>query len=127
MAKRKWTKLSDAEAYELFEEVKAAPAVLTREQIHEIEEAVERWGWVRRLAHMTLTKTGAELLDEIKHNREFAVAYVSWFDQVQGYITMLNDLQETVEAANLWLAVAYAQREDMEVVFEEGRAEASAA
>lgn len=127
MAKRKSTKLSDAEAYELFEEVKAAPAVLTREQVHEIEEAVERRGWIRRLAHMTLTKPGAEILDKIKQDREFAVAYVCWFDNVKGYMTMLDDLKETVEAASLWLAVAYAQREDMDAVFEEGRAQARAA
>lgn len=127
MANRKSTKLSDGEAYELLEKVQAAPAMLTREQVYEIEESVERWGWVRRLAHMSLTKTGAELLDEIKENRDFAVAYVCWFDQVKGYMTMLDDLKETVEAASLRLAVAYAQREDMEEVFEEGRAEAKAA
>lgn len=127
MAKRKSTKLSDAEVDEILEGVKAAPAIFTFDQIDEMERVIDEMGWVRRAGHALLMKTGAELLDQFAQDREAAVALVCWYDQLERYIAMLDSLKELAEIAQARSLIAYAQREDMDAVFEEGRAEAKAA
>lgn len=127
MAKRKSTKSEDAEIEELFETVKSAPALFTFEQIDEWEKRIEELGWIRRAGYLFLSKNGAELLDQFQQDREAAVAIVPWYDRVGMYVDMLDSLKETIEAARARVAMAYAQREDMEAIFEEGRAEADAA
>ena len=127
MAKRKSTTLSDAEAYELLEQMKAAPALFTFEQIDEMEKVINELGWVRRAGHALLMKTGGELLNQFEKDRDAAVTFVCWYDQTERYIKMLDSLKELAEVARSRALMAYAQREDMDAVFAEGRAEANAA
>jgi hypothetical protein len=74
MTRKKAKQNSEQFIDEMAATIKAAPALLTHEQIELAERAFQSHGYARRVALVSLTKSGQELIDAVCTNREFAVA-----------------------------------------------------
>lgn len=102
--------------------LRASPALLDKSQVYAIENNIQSDRW-RRAAFAVASATGADLIEKISADREFAVAVGDVFnslDEVKARYQGLLDLFETLQAR---IAIAVAVREDMEEVLAESRTE----
>lgn len=102
--------------------LRAAPALLDESQVYAIESKIQG-DVTRRAAFAIASVTGADLIEKISADREFAVAVGDVFnslDEVKARYQGLLDLFETLQAR---LAIAVAVREDMEEILAESRTE----
>lgn len=100
--------------------LRAAPALLTHAQVNAIEKRIQG-DWQRRAAFAVASVAGADLIEKISADREFAVAAAQVFTnlaEVKGRYQELLNLFETLQAR---LAIAVAVREDMEEILAETR------
>ena len=97
-------------------------AYFTTDEMKNVERNfLTNYGVIRRTALGILTKSGKEFLDLITDNRDFAVALVDVYDLLPEYVQKLTEFIELMEHVNARMLMAYANRPDMEEVFEEGR------
>lgn len=102
--------------------LRAAPALLDKSQMYAIENKIQ--GDVnRRAAFAIASVAGADLLEKISADREFAVAVGSVFMSLDEVKARYQGLLELFEALHARLAIAVAVREDMEEVLAESRTE----
>ena len=111
----------DAMADRLIEQVKASPAILSEEQMYNLEDCIQK-DQSRRIAFAVAKFSGKELCEKIVEDRNFAVAAAGVFsdlEAVEGRYQELVDLFSTLHAR---LLVALCLREDVNAVLEEGMA-----
>ncbi|WP_434108003.1 hypothetical protein [Paraburkholderia caffeinilytica] len=105
----------DVFATRIFEQLEAAPPLITREQIDEIEEGISKDAF-RRAALIFSTSSGADLCRKVEGDREFAIAVAAVHKElgnVKARYLQLADLIGTVDGR---LMLALCGREDMEAV-----------
>lgn len=104
-----------------FEILEAAPAILSREQVEDLEKQI-RGDVARRSAFLMASLTGHDLLNKIENDRDFAVTacgIAGEMESLQAKYRQLADLFERIDAR---ITIALASREDMQQVREEGKA-----
>jgi hypothetical protein len=80
-------------------------------------------GDTRRAAVALLTKPGANLLDEVRNDRDFAVAVAQVFERLPVCIAQLEGLLEILRCSQMWMMIALCQREDMDQVKQKAKIE----
>lgn len=105
----------------LYARLETKEALLTCEDMDEIEALWERHRRTRRAALALLTKPWAQLNQEVIEDRGFAVA-VAQIKTFADEVGLYKGLAELMEAVSVWCMVALAGREDMSEVLEEANA-----
>ena len=116
-------KMDDEQFGELMlERLRAAPALLDESQVYAIERTI-RGDVTRRAAFAIASVAGADLIEKISADREFAVAVGDIFnslDELKARHQQLGELFETIHAR---LVIAVAVREDMTEILAASRTE----
>ena len=117
---------NDKEAQKLLAAVRRAPAQLTQEAMFGGEQQLTTGGNgdTRRAAIALLTKSGANLLDEVRNDRGFAVAVAGLFERLPVCISQLEGLMEILKCSRVSMMIALCQREDMDEFRQEAKIEA---
>lgn len=99
-----------------------APALLDESQMYAIENKIQG-DVTRRAAFAIASVAGADLLEKISTDREFAVAVGDVFNSLGEVKARYQQLLDVFEAIHARLAIAVAVREDMEEILAESRTE----
>ena len=110
----------DVFAKRIFEQIENAPALLSHEQMDQIESAIQRDSF-RRAALAFATSTGAHLCQRIEKDRTFAVASAEVYTELAHVIARCHGLIELLEGIRVRLMVALCGREDMDSLFTDVR------
>lgn len=102
--------------------LRAAPALLDESQVYAIENSIQR-DVNRRAAFAIASVAGADLLEKISTDREFAVAVGDVFNSLGEVKARYQQLLELFETIHARLAIAVAVREDMTEILAESRTE----
>ena len=105
--------------------LRAAPALLDESQMYAIENKIQG-DVTRRAAFAIASVAGADLLEKISTDREFAVAVGDVFNSLGEVKARYQQLLELFETIHVRLTVAVAVREDMEEILAESRTEVTA-
>jgi hypothetical protein len=100
-----------------------APALFESEAALDALESdigAARDGVTRRAALQTLAMSGAELVDNVVRDREFACACAEVHRCVDEYLGRLQSLVETLKIAQMRVMVALTHRPDVREVLAEG-------
>lgn len=108
-------------AERIFEILKAAPAVLGKDQMYELEEKIQG-DQTRRAAFALASMSGADLLNAIESDRSFAVTASGIADEMENLQGRYRQLVDLFEGISGRITVALASREDMLQIREEGKA-----
>lgn len=106
----------------MLERLRAAPALLDESQMYAIESKI-KGDVTRRAAFAIASLAGADLLEKVSTDREFAVAVGTVFNSLGEVIGRYQQLSELLESIHARLAVAVAVREDMEEILADSRTE----
>lgn len=106
----------------MLERLRAAPALLDESQMYAIESKI-KGDVTRRAAFAVASLAGADLLEKVSIDREFAVAVGAVFNSLGEAIGRYQQLSELLESIHARLAIAVAVREDMEEILAEPRTE----
>lgn len=106
----------------MLERIRAAPALLDESQVYAIESKIQG-DVTRRAAFAIASVAGADLLEKISTDRDFAVAVGGVFNSLGEVKARYQQLLELFEAIHARLAIAVAVREDMEEILAESRTE----
>lgn len=102
--------------------LRAAPALLDEAQVYAIENKIQGDEY-RRAAFAIASLAGADLLEKISTDREFAVAVGAVFNSLGKVKARYQQLLDVFEAINARLMIAVAVREDMKEILAESRTE----
>ena len=108
-------------AMRLFEQLEAAPAFITNEELAVIENRIDTDA-LRRAALLLATASGGDLCRNIQENKDFAVAAASihsGFANAKGRYRQLADLLESIDDR---IVLALCGRDDMQEVIADGAA-----
>lgn len=100
----------------------AQPAQLTIEQVGSLEARFSGADVDRRVALMTLTKSGAELIEVFSGKRKGALVFARVADDTAGYATLLRHLADLMDTASVRLNLALCSRDDMQAILDEVKA-----
>jgi hypothetical protein len=111
-------KVTEADAKRILAEFKRRPALMKKKLVFKLDAAIreDNFGVARRMAFLFLTKTGAALINQVKKDREFAVAIADAQTGIHSYADNLRNLLSWVEEADRRCLVALAIRPDMHSV-----------
>lgn len=104
--------MTEQQAQKLLDGLKAAPALMRMKTALDFDQAMRSHDYSRRLALLVLSRPGADLLDNIKANRELAVAMADVLERLRDYGPMLEELRRLVSVAETRIVIALAARED---------------
>ena len=82
-------------------------------------------GYWRRVALASLARSGAELADGLKDDRETALELGRAQHEIFAYSTRLRILSDMMESASVRIMVALCFREDAQALMEEAKATAN--
>lgn len=102
--------------------LRAAPALLDESQVYAIESKI-KGDVTRRAAFAIASVPGADLLEKISTDREFAVAVGDVFNSLGEVKARYQQLLELFESIHARLMIAVAVRDDMEEILAESRTE----
>lgn len=106
---------------EMTEKMDSAEALFSVDKLDEAESVWNEIAVTRRVAMITLTKSGPELINMVMEDREAALAYAELLDCLGHHLQKMDSLKEILEHAQWRVMMALAHREDMQSVFEEAR------
>ena len=108
--------------------MRKAPPVFTQEEMYKLEAKIKEDGdgVTRRIALAVLAEPGAKFLEDIAGKRDYAVAIANTSECLVGYVGRLRQLTELMEATQLRMVIALANRTDMDSVIREAKAPSSA-
>ncbi len=104
----------------MLERIRAAPALLDESQVYAIESKIQG-DVTRRAAFAIASVAGADLLEKISTDRDFAVAVGDVFNSLGEVKARYQQLLELFEVIHARLTIAIAVREDMEDILAESR------
>jgi hypothetical protein len=97
--------------------LRAAPAILTVEELTRLEELIEQQReydtYTRRLALAVLTKPGRELLEDVERDDRFAEALAVVDRSLDNYVGRVEELLGLLRNAQARNIILLAMREDM--------------
>lgn len=102
--------------------LRAAPALLDESQVYAIESKIQG-DVARRAAFAIASVAGDDLLEKVSTDREFAVAVGSVFNSLGEVRARYQQLLNLFESIHARLAIAVAERDDMEEILAESRTE----
>jgi len=107
----------------MMRQLRNAPALFTQEDLYELEASIkeDKDGVTRRIALAVLTQSGAEFLQAVADNREFAVEIAKESDCLTHYVKRLRMLTEWMDTAQVRMVLALAKRRDMDSVLDEAK------
>jgi hypothetical protein len=104
------------------DEFKAQPAQLTAEQREILDAHFSNNEMWRRFALVTLSRSGAELIETVNETRDNALHYARGADQASEYATILRSFADMMDTASMRLHIALCSRPDMQVILDEVKA-----
>ncbi len=118
-------KLADDQfADRMFRKIEKAPAWFKNsDEVERFNKKISDRTWIRRMATAVLEMSGKQLIERVEKDRDFTAALVPWYDRINDYLKMLDDVKDLVGHAQARFTLAIANREDMDQVFEEARKE----
>jgi len=110
---------SDLFCDRIFEQLEAAPALLSKDQIYDFEDRIQK-DQMRRAAFAIATIGGKELCERIAKEREFAVLVGGLYSELESVAERYQQLTNIFSALHGRLMIALCSREDMKEVIAEG-------
>lgn len=112
--------IDDDTADRIFEQLDAADAFITDQQLDLIEEIISHDA-VRRAGLVFATMPGRELCKKIEQDRDFAVCAASTLSGLNDAKIRYQELAELLKQVHTRILLALCGREDMENVVADGR------
>ncbi len=116
------------DAQKVLRQVRTSPPLFTKEVMYKLESAIAddrvdgEW---RRIALAVLTQSGAEFIDAVAADPEYAIAVSELQEALNHYVRRLKEVVEFMGTAQLRAAVALANREDYHAVVREAKSESA--
>jgi hypothetical protein len=107
-------------AARIFEQLEAAPALLTREQVESIEDDMRGDFW-QRAALVFCTSSGKDLCRKIEHDRDFAIMAAQVKNSLSSVKERYEKLAELVAMVDVRIMLALCGRKDLDAVLAEAR------
>jgi len=105
-------------AERLFEQLKAAPAILSTEQVYDLEKKI-RGDQIRRAAFALASMSGIDLINAIESDRDFAVTACGISDEMKDLQEKYRGLVEVFGGVHGRIMLALTSRDDMLQIMEE--------
>ncbi|WP_126286629.1 hypothetical protein [Burkholderia stagnalis] len=106
----------------IFEQIEAAPALISKDDVQSIENVIARDSF-RRAALLFATSSGAELCRKIENDREFARAVAHVHEELGSVVERYRELASLIHTVDARLMIALCGREDMQEIIQEVRQE----
>lgn len=114
--------LSDRQATHLFKKMEKAPALFaSRAQVKKFNKTVDEMQWIRRAGTILLEMSGKKLIERVEKERGFATTLVSWYDRVDDYVEMLDDIRALMGDVQMRFMIALHSRTDVDEILAAGR------
>jgi hypothetical protein len=120
---RRARKTDDLSIDKVIRDFKKLPAVFINQQISELDELVrsDHFGPTRRVALLSLTMSGSDMIKAVETDRELALAFANAMDASDQYVGALKSMVSCIEKAQARLIVALCHRPDADSVIEEAK------
>ena len=122
-APKRHENLSDAGAQKIVRDFAKQQALFTSEQVFELDSLVrpDHFGPTRRVALLSLTMSGSDMIKAVETDRELALAFANAMDASDQYVGALKSMVSCIEKAQARLIVALCHRPDADSVIEEAK------
>ncbi|MBR8379014.1 hypothetical protein KDW20_24915 [Burkholderia cenocepacia] len=101
----------------LFEQIEAAPALISKDDVQSIENVIARDAF-RRAALLFATSSGAELCRQVEGDREFACAVAHVQHELGNVVKRYRELADLLDVVNTRLLLSLCSREDMQEILD---------
>jgi hypothetical protein len=111
--------LTEQEADKIFADFESQPAQITEDQMYAMAQKYLDLGVSVRAGLAMLSRSGADLVEWVKDDRDFALAAAVAANSISECAGKMKELGEMLDSSALRLSLALCAREDMRELMEE--------